>query len=187
MSTSSRRVAQGRTARAERRLTRSPQVESLSRVEACPTTFLVSRVDDGKVIYFPPASRDRFGEIESTLEFFLKPEDRVAYLNANLAWARHISGFAKAFVGAPDRAVEQAMHAMRLSPQDPQHFAMQAVVALGHFFLGNYDEAYACGEAALRTRANFLFAAAVTAASAAMSDRSDEAAGGCGSQSESSG
>ena len=51
-------------------------------VEACPTTFLVSRVDDGKIIYFPPASRDRFGDIDSTLQFFLDPKDRIAYLNA---------------------------------------------------------------------------------------------------------
>jgi len=101
--------------------------------------------------------------------------DRALDLNPNLAWVRHSSGFAKAFAGAPDRAVEHAMHAMRLSPRDPQHFAMQTVIALGHFLLGNYDEAYACGEAGLRTRANFLFGAAVTAASAAMSDRSNEA------------
>lgn len=51
-------------------------------VEASPTTFLVSRVDDGKIIYFPPASRDQFGDIESTLEFFLDPKDREAYLSA---------------------------------------------------------------------------------------------------------
>lgn len=51
-------------------------------VEASPTTFLVSRVDDGKIIYFPPASRDRYGDIESTLELFLGPENREAYLNA---------------------------------------------------------------------------------------------------------
>lgn len=50
-------------------------------VEACPTTFLVSTIEDGKIIYYPPASRDRFGDIESTLEFFLKPDDRVDYLN----------------------------------------------------------------------------------------------------------
>lgn len=51
-------------------------------VEACPTTFLVSKLDDGKIIYFPPASRDRFGDIDSTLQFFLDPKDRIAYLNA---------------------------------------------------------------------------------------------------------
>ncbi|MEP3276326.1 MAG: ATP-binding protein [Stappiaceae bacterium] len=53
-------------------------------VEACPTTFLVSRVSDGKIIYYPPASRDRFGEIETTLSFFLNPEDRETYLAALL-------------------------------------------------------------------------------------------------------
>ena len=53
-------------------------------VEACPANFLVSRVDDGKVIYCPPGSRERFGGIVSTLEFFLKPEDRQTYLDALL-------------------------------------------------------------------------------------------------------
>lgn len=53
-------------------------------VEASPTTFLVSRVDDGKVIYQPPASRDRFGDITTTLEFFTDPQDRVDYLEALL-------------------------------------------------------------------------------------------------------
>ena len=53
-------------------------------VEACPTTFLVSRVHDGKIIYSPPASRDRFGEIESTIEFYQNPQDRKDYLGALL-------------------------------------------------------------------------------------------------------
>lgn len=53
-------------------------------VEACPTNFLVSRVSDGKIIYCPPASRERFGNIETTLSFFLAPEDRETYLSALL-------------------------------------------------------------------------------------------------------
>ncbi|WP_269582453.1 PAS-domain containing protein [Roseibium sp. Sym1] len=53
-------------------------------VEASPTTFLVSRVKDGKVIYIPPASRDRFGHIETTMDFFLNPADREDYLSALL-------------------------------------------------------------------------------------------------------
>lgn len=53
-------------------------------VEACPANFLVSRVEDGKIIYCPPASRERFGKIESTLSFFLDPEDREKYLAALL-------------------------------------------------------------------------------------------------------
>ncbi|TCL10270.1 hypothetical protein BXY66_2339 [Shimia isoporae] len=53
-------------------------------VDACPANFLVSRIDDGKIIYCPPPSRERFGEIETTLSFFLSPEDRQAYLDALL-------------------------------------------------------------------------------------------------------
>ncbi|MCV0428023.1 MAG: PAS-domain containing protein [Roseibium sp.] len=53
-------------------------------VEACPANFLVSRIQDGKIIYCPPASRDRFGEIDTTLSFFLCPEDRERYLDALL-------------------------------------------------------------------------------------------------------
>lgn len=53
-------------------------------VEACPANFLVSRIEDGKIIYCPPASRDRFGNIDSTLSFFLTPDDRRRYLDALL-------------------------------------------------------------------------------------------------------
>ncbi|MES0811708.1 PAS-domain containing protein [Roseibium sp. SCPC15] len=53
-------------------------------VEACPANFLVSRIEDGKIIYCPPASRERFGNIETTLSFFLTPEDRERYLQALL-------------------------------------------------------------------------------------------------------
>ncbi|MES0880898.1 PAS-domain containing protein [Roseibium sp. SCP14] len=53
-------------------------------VEACPANFLVSRIEDGKIIYCPPASRERFGDIETTLSFFLTPEDRERYLQALL-------------------------------------------------------------------------------------------------------
>ncbi|SLN76229.1 Blue-light-activated protein [Roseovarius gaetbuli] len=53
-------------------------------VDACPANFLVSRIDDGKIIYCPPPSRERFGNISSTLSFFMNPEDRQKYLDALL-------------------------------------------------------------------------------------------------------
>ncbi|MEO1599033.1 MAG: ATP-binding protein [Pseudomonadota bacterium] len=53
-------------------------------VEACPTTFLVSRVSDGKIIYAPPPTRERYGNLRTTLGFFIKPEDRQRYLDALL-------------------------------------------------------------------------------------------------------
>ncbi|WP_285670764.1 hybrid sensor histidine kinase/response regulator [Paralimibaculum aggregatum] len=70
---------------AERRAERAEhEADRLVRtiVENSPTTFLVSRIADGKIIYFPPASQERFGDIESTLSFFLDPKDREDYLAA---------------------------------------------------------------------------------------------------------
>ncbi|MEM8651456.1 MAG: PAS-domain containing protein [Pseudomonadota bacterium] len=50
-------------------------------IDACPASFLVSRLDDGKIIYFPAESRKRFGEVDSTLQFFVDPKDRQKYVN----------------------------------------------------------------------------------------------------------
>lgn len=102
--------------------------------------------------------------------------DRALQPNPNLAWVRHSSGFAKALVREPAEAVARATEAMRLSPQDPHQFGMQAVAAVGEYLLGNYDYAYRRGEASLRGRPNFLFGASITAASAAMSSRTEDAA-----------
>jgi adenylate cyclase len=113
-----------------------------------------------------------FGELADGDAFL----DRALTLNPNLAWAWHIGGFAKVCLGQPDAAVEQARHAMRLSPQDPQSFAMQAVVALGHFLAGRNDEAHAAALAAQRDLPNFPLAAGVAAASAALSGRDADAA-----------
>lgn len=53
-------------------------------VDASPTTFLVSKVDTGEVVYATDASRARFGDIKSTLSFFLDPQHRKTYLEALL-------------------------------------------------------------------------------------------------------
>jgi len=97
--------------------------------------------------------------------------DRALALNPNLAWAWNSSALARAFCGEADTAVEHAVHAMRLSPLDPNFFATNAIAGLGHFFAGRHDEAYSCAEAALRVRSNFPLAAAVAAASAACAGR----------------
>jgi TolB-like protein len=102
--------------------------------------------------------------------------DKALAINPNLAWARHIDGFAKAICGEADAAVEQASLAMRLSPQDAQTFAMQAVVALGHFLAGRDEEAYALATAAMLELPNFPLATGVVAASAAYCGHEAEAA-----------
>ncbi|MEM7564227.1 MAG: adenylate/guanylate cyclase domain-containing protein [Pseudomonadota bacterium] len=101
--------------------------------------------------------------------------DQALVANPNLAWAWHTSGAAKAFTGYPELAIERATRAMRLSPQDPQQFAMHVVVALGHFHTEHYDEAFVSAKAALRENPSFLFAAGVAAASAALSGNTGDA------------
>ncbi|MEM9250488.1 MAG: PAS-domain containing protein [Pseudomonadota bacterium] len=51
-------------------------------VDASPTTFLVTRFDDGKVVFMPKPSQTRFGDIGSARRFFLDPSDRQRYLEA---------------------------------------------------------------------------------------------------------
>ncbi|MDX1541099.1 MAG: CadC-family transcriptional regulator, partial [Geminicoccaceae bacterium] len=102
--------------------------------------------------------------------------DQALAVNRNLAWAWHISGFARAILGQHDAAVEYASRAMRLSPHDPQFFAMRAVVALGHYLAGRDDEADLWAQAAFRDKPNFLLAAGTTAACAARQGRPEDAA-----------
>ena len=49
-----------------------------------PDDFHVSRVEDGRILYAPPASRDQFGDIRTTLGFFRDAADRERFLEALL-------------------------------------------------------------------------------------------------------
>ena len=97
-------------------------------------------------------------------------------LNQNLAWVWLFSGFAKAYLGEPETAIEHTARAMRLSPRDPQTFAMQTATALGHFLLGRDVEALRWAEAALRLQPGFLLGAAFAAAAAGQAGRTEAAA-----------
>ena len=102
--------------------------------------------------------------------------DRAIALNSNLAWAWLSSGLTKAFLGEPETAIEHAARAMRISPHDPQIFAMQMITGLGHLFAGRSDEALLWAGSALRQQSNFLIAACVAAAAAGLANRLPEAA-----------
>ncbi len=102
--------------------------------------------------------------------------ERAISLNPNLAGAWFLSGLVSALLGEPETAVERVQRALRLSPQDPQMFGMHAIVGLGHFVAGRYDEALTWAATARRERPNFLLANCLAAASAALCDRPAEAA-----------
>ena len=101
--------------------------------------------------------------------------DKGLALNPNLAWAWQFSALARAWLGEPETAIEHAARAMRLSPQDPQMYAMQIAVAFGHFVSGRYDEAFSWAQSALREQPNFFVGTCVAAASGALAGRLPEA------------
>src|SRR5262249_48167783 len=55
--------------------------------------------------------------------------DRALVLNPNLAAAWIFSSWVKVWLGEPEVAIERSARAMRLSPNDPQFFNMQAGTA----------------------------------------------------------
>jgi TolB-like protein len=101
--------------------------------------------------------------------------DRALQLNPNLAMAWLFSGWVKVWLGEPEVAIEHLARAMRLSPNDPNVFNMQAATALAHLFAGRYAEASSWAEAAAREKPNHLIATSVVAASGALAGRLSEA------------
>lgn len=94
--------------------------------------------------------------------------DRALALNPNLAWAWYFSGWTKVWLGEADAAIECESRAMRLSPQDPHIFNMQAATAYGHYIARRYTEAVSWAEAALREHSDHMSALRVLSASWAM-------------------
>jgi TolB-like protein/DNA-binding SARP family transcriptional activator len=101
--------------------------------------------------------------------------DRALVLNPNLAAAWGYSSWAKSCLGEPDKAVEHAALAMRLSPLDPRLFAWQFCTALAHFCGGNYDSAVSWARMSLLSQPNYASAMRVIAASHALAGRLEKA------------
>jgi TolB-like protein/DNA-binding SARP family transcriptional activator/Tfp pilus assembly protein PilF len=101
--------------------------------------------------------------------------DHALVLNPNLAVAWGVSSWVKACLGEPDKAVEHAALAMRLSPLDPRLFAWQFNTGLAHFCAGHYDDAVAWAGKSLRHQPNYPSAMRVAAAGHALAGRLAEA------------
>jgi tetratricopeptide (TPR) repeat protein len=101
--------------------------------------------------------------------------DHALLLNANLMAAWLSSGWVRMWSGEPEAAIEHMTRAMRLSPLDPQLWAMRTVIAFGHFFAGRDDEARLWASKALQD-SNFLTSALrIAAASNALAGHMEEA------------
>jgi TolB-like protein/Tfp pilus assembly protein PilF len=101
--------------------------------------------------------------------------DRALALNPNMAWAWLFSGWARAWLGEPEVAIDHEARAMRLSPHDPQLFQMQAATAYAHFFADRYSDAVLWAEMALVERPSHVSATRALAASCAMAGRQEQA------------
>jgi TolB-like protein/tetratricopeptide (TPR) repeat protein len=101
--------------------------------------------------------------------------DRALVLNPNLAAAWNFSGWARAFFGEPELAIEHLTRAMRLSPLDPIMFNMHGGTAFAQFLAGHYEEAVVWAERALRERPNYVSAMRILTVGYAFTGRLAEA------------
>ncbi|WP_246737633.1 adenylate/guanylate cyclase domain-containing protein [Nordella sp. HKS 07] len=96
---------------------------------------------------------------------------RALSLNPNFASAWLFSGWVKVWLGEPVAAIDHVSRAMRLSPQDPNMFNMQAATAAAHFLAGRHEEALVMAVAAVENQPNYALANSILAASAAHCER----------------
>ena len=105
------------------------------------------------------------GDLEGGAAF----TDRALALNPNLIWAWFFSGWVQLMLREPEVAAERFARAMRLSPNDPQIYAMQDGMCAAHFAAGRYADALKWAKAAIREKPTLAVAMCTAAASAAFS------------------
>ena len=101
--------------------------------------------------------------------------DRSLALNANSMRAWLASGILRCIQGEPERAIEDAERAMRLSPLDISKWVAYGVLAIAHMQRVSYQEAAVWARKSVREHRFNLPAYHVLAASCAHLDRWDEA------------
>jgi len=102
--------------------------------------------------------------------------DRSLAINPSRSHTWFVGGYVKLWLGDHEAAIERETQAMRLSPNDPQIFNMQAAIACGHFFAGRYEEALLLADASMREQPDSVHSTSVAAASAALTGNSAGAA-----------
>ena len=113
------------------------------------------------------------GDLDSGIAFI----ERAKALNPNLAPAWYLGGYLRLWRGELDAAIAHLAHAMRLTPLAPEIFRMQCGMAFAHLFAGRFDDGSSWAHKSSRDRPNYLAAIGVTAASAALAGRMEEARG----------
>jgi len=118
-------------------------------------------------------SGEALAYVAHDLELGVALIDRALALNSN--FAEHSGGWVKIWLGEPEAAIERFARAMRLSPLDPRMSEMLAGTAHAHFFLGRHEEAASLATMALQHDPDYQPGLRISAASAAMAGRPQEA------------
>jgi adenylate cyclase len=90
-----------------------------------------------------------------------------------MAW--WMSAFARVWLGEPERAIEHAQRAIRLSPRDPLIHQMYTAIGNAHFLSGKYEEAAASAVASLQVEPDYQPALRLGAAACGHLGRREEA------------
>ncbi|MCG8587688.1 MAG: winged helix-turn-helix domain-containing protein [Proteobacteria bacterium] len=97
------------------------------------------------------------------------------WLNPSLAWGYLWGGIAYGVAGDPERSLEMATRAIRLSPLDPLRGIFDYAVSIAHFAAGRYEEAYDTAKKAAGLMPDWGWTHSMLAASAGWLGRLDEA------------
>ena len=101
--------------------------------------------------------------------------DRALVLNPNMTGAWNVGGWAKIYLGEPNKAIDYFRRAIRLNPLDPLIPRMHTGVAAAQFLAGQYIEAAASAENALRQHPNDQILLRMAAASHALAGQITDA------------
>lgn len=112
-------------------------------------------------------------------EDLLEAIEYAVWLNPSLAWAYLWGGIAYGVAGDPDRSMEMATRAIRLSPLDPMRGIFDYAVAIAHFSAARYEQAFDEAKRAISLMPGWGWPHSIMASSAGLLGRSEEAEAAC--------
>jgi tetratricopeptide (TPR) repeat protein len=101
--------------------------------------------------------------------------ERAKLLNPNLVSAWFLGGYLRVHRGDIEDGITHLLHAMRLSPLDPETFRIHAGIGLAHLYAGRFGSAASWAEKSVRELPDFLLALCILAASQAQAGALDKA------------
>jgi TolB-like protein/DNA-binding SARP family transcriptional activator len=109
------------------------------------------------------------------LDYGLSLIERSLALNPNSATAWVSSSFVHAYLGHPERALEDFARAQRLNPRDAMHHVQWHVASLANFVAGRYEESAKADEKALQERPAYAPSLRMRVVTCGLLGRLDEA------------